>query len=126
MPNNLAFFAIHADDVARARKFYEKVFQWKFDAWGPPGFFTINTGTETDVCGALQQRHDIVPGEKINGLECTFAVKDIDATAKAIVANGGTIIMPKCEIPTVGWLIKIKDPEGNILCIKQPATGHGG
>jgi uncharacterized protein len=126
MPNNLAFFAIHADDVARARKFYEKVFQWKFDAWGPPGFFTINTGGETDVCGALQQRHEIIPGEKINGLECTFDVKDIDATAKAIVANGGTIIMPKCEIPTIGWLIKIKDPEGNILCIKQPATKHGG
>lgn len=126
MSNNLVFFAIHADDVPRARQFYEKVFGWKFAAWGPPGFFTIQTGDEnSEVCGALQKRHDIVPGEPINGLECTFGVEDIDATAKAIVAAGGTILMPKCEIPTVGWLIKIKDPEGNIICVKQPATVKG-
>lgn len=124
MPSNLDFFAIHADQLPRAREFYEKVFGWKFQAWGPPGFFLITTGDSTSpgVCGALQQRHDIVPGERLNGLECTFAVEDIDAIAKAIVAQGGTIIMPKCEIPTVGWIMKIRDPEGNVLCVKQPAA----
>jgi uncharacterized protein len=121
------FFAIHCDDVARARKFYEKAFGWKFQAWGPPGFLLINADDQENAkaCGALQQRHDLVPGEKFNGLECTFAVDDIDATAQAIIAAGGTIIMPKCEIPTVGWLIKIKDPEGNVICVKQPAQGRG-
>jgi uncharacterized protein len=123
MAASFNFFAIHADDVARARQFYEKAFGWKFNAWGPPGFFTIDTGDQqhSDPCGALQQRHEIVPGEKFNGLECTFAVDDLDTTAKAIVAAGGKIVMPKAEIPTVGWLIKIKDTEGNILCVKQPA-----
>lgn len=121
MPNNLSFFAIHADDVGRAQAFYEKVLKWKFQPWGPPGFLTINTGHETDVCGALQKRHEIVPGLQLNGLECTFEVEDIDATAKTVTAAGGTVIMPKCEIPTIGWLIKIKDTEGNVLCLKQPA-----
>ena len=123
MPATFDFFAIHADNLARARTFYEKAFGWNFQAWGPPGFFLINTGEgQTDKpCGALQQRHEVVPGEKINGLECTFAVDNLDTAAKAIVAAGGTIIMPKCEIPTVGWIMKIKDPEGNILCVKQPA-----
>jgi hypothetical protein len=50
-------------------------------------------------------------------------VADIDAAAAAVTANGGKIVLAKCEIPTVGWLIKIKDPEGNIVCVKQPARG---
>ncbi len=45
MPNNIDRFAIHADDVSRARRFYENVFGWKFEAWGPPDFYLVTTGT---------------------------------------------------------------------------------
>jgi predicted enzyme related to lactoylglutathione lyase len=126
MSNNIAFFAVHADDLPRAQRFYKTVFEWKFQAWGPPGFFLIATGDKNDpgIQGALQQRPEVVPGERINGYECTIAVADIDAVAAAVVANGGKIILPKCEIPTVGWLIKIQDPEGNVVCVKQPAESH--
>jgi predicted enzyme related to lactoylglutathione lyase len=34
MPNNVKHFAVHADDVERAQKFYETVFGWKFKPWG--------------------------------------------------------------------------------------------
>jgi predicted enzyme related to lactoylglutathione lyase len=44
MSNNLVFFAIHAEDLPKAQRFYEKVFGWKFQPWGPPGFFLIATG----------------------------------------------------------------------------------
>jgi uncharacterized protein len=74
----------------------------------------------------LQQRHDVVPGVRINGYECTIDVDDIDATAGAVAASGGKIVLAKCEIPTVGFIIKIQDPEGNIVCVKQPANGHSG
>jgi predicted enzyme related to lactoylglutathione lyase len=43
MPH-LGHFAINADDVPRARRFYEHVFGWKFNAWGPPGFYQIDMG----------------------------------------------------------------------------------
>jgi uncharacterized protein len=126
MSSNLSFFAVHADDLPRAQRFYESVFGWKFQSWGPPGFFLIATGDKDDpgIQGALQKRHEVVPGERINGYECTISVADIDATAVAVTANGGRIILPKCEIPTVGWLIKVQDPEGNTVCVKQPAAEH--
>ncbi|HVJ81711.1 MAG TPA: VOC family protein [Planctomycetia bacterium] len=125
MSANLVFFAVHADDVSRAQGFYRKVFGWKFEAWGPPGFFLIDTGDGKDaaVCGALQKRHEVVPGRTISGYECTLGVTDIDAAASAVVANGGKIVMPKCEIPTVGWIMKIEDSEGNLVCLKQPPAG---
>jgi uncharacterized protein len=126
MPSNLAFFAVHADDLVRARRFYENVFGWRFEPWGPPGFFLIATGDKEDpgVQGALQKRHELVPGQRMTGYECTISVADIDVAAAAVAANGGKIIMSKCEIPTVGWLIKFQDPEGNTVCAKQPAVGH--
>jgi hypothetical protein len=37
-----------------------------------------------------------------------------DAIAKAVVANGGQVIMQKVTIPTVGRLIFFQDTEGNV------------
>src|ERR1700687_5788316 len=56
MPNNIRHFSINADALPRARRFYEKVFGWKFQPWGPPGFFLIQTGDEKEpgIQGSLQ------------------------------------------------------------------------
>ncbi|MEQ8935349.1 MAG: hypothetical protein RIE56_06125, partial [Amphiplicatus sp.] len=58
MPNNLASFAIHADDVGRCRRFYEAVFGWRFEPWGPPDFYLIHTGDEKNpgVQGLMHKR----------------------------------------------------------------------
>jgi uncharacterized protein len=115
-------FAINADDLPRARQFYEGVFGWRFNAWGPPGFYLIETGAADTpaVMGSLQQRRDIVPGERLNGFECTISVPDIAAAETAIVANGGTILMPRATIPTIGHLVWFRDPEGNVAGALQP------
>jgi len=104
MPNNLKHFAIHADDIQRARTFYEKTFGWKFKPWGPPGFYLIQTGTDDHpgVQGALQGRREVVAGKPMYGFECSLGVESIDDTIAAIEANGGKIVMPKFYIPTVG------------------------
>jgi predicted enzyme related to lactoylglutathione lyase len=41
MPAKLCHFAINADDVQRARRFYESVFDWTFEPWGPPNFYQV-------------------------------------------------------------------------------------
>jgi predicted enzyme related to lactoylglutathione lyase len=115
MPNNLASFAIHVDDVDRARTFYEAVFDWTFEPWGPPGFYLIHTGDEASpgVQGLMHKRLTPRSGEGLNGFEVTFAVDDIDAIAARVEANGGSITMHKAPIPTVGTLIRFLDTEGN-------------
>lgn len=115
MPSNLASFAIHVDDVDRARRFYEAVFGWSFEPWGPPGFYLIHTGDKADpgIQGLMHQRHEPRTGKGLNGLEPTFTVDDLDAVVSAVVANGGRMTMPKSPIPTVGVLVRFDDPEGN-------------
>jgi predicted enzyme related to lactoylglutathione lyase len=118
---NVAHFAINADDLERARRFYERVFGWRFEPWGPPGFLQAFTGTEREpgIQGALQQRRELIAGQRTVGFECTVAVEDVDAVAAAVVANGGTILIPRVLIPTVGHLIFFRDPEGNVCGAMQ-------
>jgi len=125
MPNNVCHFDIHADDLARARRFYERVFGWVFRAWGPPDFFLIQTGPDSDpgIGGALTRRHDSVTSRGMIAFVCTISVDDIDATAAAIEANGGKITMPRTVIATVGTLIQFHDTEGNVVCAMKYDPG---
>ena len=121
MPNKVSFFAINADDVARARQFYTQVFGWTFEPWGPAGFYLIATGEEPDGShsGGLQERRELLPGQKMIGFECTVEVDDIDRTIRDVEAGGGRLAAPKFHIPTVGIIAYIVDTEGNVVGISQ-------
>jgi predicted enzyme related to lactoylglutathione lyase len=121
MANQLSHFAIHADDLERARKFYGGIFGWTFR-----GF---SDGPITDACrildaqgnllaplGAMQSRKFNAAPQPVRGFECSIAVDDVDAVARAVEANGGKIVMPKAAIPGVGWIVKFLDTEGNLAC----------
>lgn len=116
----VAHFAINADDVARGKRFYEKVFGWMFEPWGPPEFYKINMNEkggekeEPAVMGALQKRRELIDGQRTNCFECTISVSSIDKTIAAIVAQGGRIVMKKSTIVGVGHLIFFEDTEGNV------------
>jgi uncharacterized protein len=121
-PNTLAHFAINADDVERARTFYSAVFGWKFSSWGPPGFYQIEMGQGAKpvaVLGALQGRRDLIKGQRTLGYECTFAVKSIEQTERAVLAAGGTIALARSVIMGVGTLMFFADPTGNIFGAMQ-------
>ncbi len=117
MANNIVHFAVAADDVERARRFYEAVFAWRFEAWGPPGFFRIHTGTTDDpgIEGALHGRAEPLTGTGVRGFECTVSVDEIGPVRDAVVANGGTVLLDGYDIPTVGTLLQFLDTEGNVV-----------
>jgi predicted enzyme related to lactoylglutathione lyase len=121
MPSNISHFAINADDVPASRAFYEAVFGWRFTAWGPPGFFDIRTGTDDEpgVQGALQQRRQLLADQATTGVECTFAVEDVETTAAAVRAAGGQILLDRFTISGVGHLIFFADPAGNPIGAMQ-------
>ncbi len=120
MPNKLAHFAIEAENVGRALKFYETVFGWRFEPWGPPDFYLIDGA---GVHGALQKRSEPIPdnlkegGRK--GFECSFAVSDLGETIKLIEEAGGRLCGARHQIPTVGELVQFTDTEGNQAIIIQ-------
>jgi predicted enzyme related to lactoylglutathione lyase len=135
MANNVAFFAIHCDEVERARRFYGFVFDWRFEAWGPPGFYLVHTGTDDDpgILGAIQERHEPLEGTRgdseatggertaeptgnhvMRGFECTVSVQDLPEIRRRVVEAGGELLYDEVEIETVGTLIQFLDTEGNV------------
>jgi len=123
MPNDLAHFAIHADDCQRAKAFYEAVFGWTFEPWGPPDFWLIHTSPDAPTLGALQKRHAPVTGTGTIGFECTIGVDDVRETAQAIEKHGGTLTMQPMLLETVGTLVMFKDTEQNVVGAMQYLEG---
>ncbi len=121
MKNKMTHFAIHIDNIERAKKFYGQVFDWGFTSYGPPDFLQIKDDkTEKgELIGALQARTYSPVKERLIGLECTVTVENVDQIIKRVQDNGGQILMPKTAIPFVGWIAKFLDTEGNLVCAMQ-------
>lgn len=118
----VAHFSINSDQPERAMRFYEAVFGWKFQAWGPPGFFMIDMPAPTmPLRGSLQQRPQGRPAP-LTGFEITISVPDAAATVRAVENHGGEIVMELCTLPGIGQLFYFKDPEGNMVGAMQYDT----
>jgi len=122
MPNDVVHFAIHADDCLRAKRFYETVFGWRFEPWGPPEFWRIHT-SPTGIFGALQKRREPARGGGMTGFECSIAVDDVRAIAEAVESAGGNVTTPPITIDNVGTLIMFEDTEGNTVGAMQYVDG---
>ncbi|MCG7344125.1 VOC family protein [Sporosarcina sp. ACRSL] len=123
----LIHFEIHVDNMERAKKFYGEVFGWSFQDWsdyaGLPYFGAV-TGEDSElgINGALMQRQSPLPeaGQPVNGFTCTIGVENYDETEEKILANGGTVAMPKYALPGMAWQGYYTDTEGNLFGIHQP------
>lgn len=120
MANTIMHFEIPADDVERAKTFYEKAFGWKIKQFPmPPGqeYWGVTTrkNSEPGINGGLMKRS--MPGQPFTNY---ITVKSIDPMIAAVQANGATIVMPKQEIGGgMGWFAIFKDPENNIMGLHQ-------
>jgi predicted enzyme related to lactoylglutathione lyase len=115
MANNVSHFAIECGDVERAKAFYEGVFGWRIQPWGPPGYYHIYTGTaeRPGILGDLRSRREPLSGTGNRGYECTIVIDDLAAITKAIEAHGGKIVSGAYRIENVGDLAYFEDTEGN-------------
>ena len=127
MANSVVHFEIFASDVERARKFYERVFDWKFEIGGGPDFYLIVTGPETDYGlrnGLLAKRRGAAAPGALNAFRVTISVTSITQSMSAIEAAGGKLRSPIVDIPDVGKVVEFADTEDNVACILQYVAGH--
>ena len=116
MGNHVNHFEIEADDVERARKFYETVFGWKITPWGPPNYYRIDAGA--GMAGDIRERQNPIGPGNI-GFVCTVVVDDLHVIETAVLANGGKIAIPKMRIEGVGDLMYFTDTEGHRVGLMQ-------
>ena len=122
MANHIAHFEIFADDVERARKFYQQVFAWRFEVGGPPDFYHIITGPPVEhgiSRGLIAKRRGPAAQGAINSFRSTISVTSIRETIASIEAAGGKLRSTVIAIPDVGKVVEFADTEGNIVCVMQ-------
>ena len=130
MSNRPVHFEIHVDNPERAIKFYQDVFDWKFQKWGPDDkpywmVMTADKGSkEPGINGGLLPRpkecKPLESGAALNAYACTMQVENIDEIIKKIEAAGGKLAMPKFALSGMAWQAYYIDTEGNIFGIHQP------
>jgi predicted enzyme related to lactoylglutathione lyase len=116
-----SYFEIQADDAPRACRFYAAVFGWTFHKVDglPVEYWRIDAG---GARGGLLKRPAPAPPPRsgTNAYVCSMPVVAFDAAATAILAQGGTVALPKFAVPGVCWQGYFIDTEGNTFGIFEP------
>ncbi len=133
MKNNpIVHFEIPADNVDRAKKFYNKIFGWQYKEFdmpdqgsteGDPYYGVITTEVDDKgmpttpgaINGGLMKRKS-----KDQPFMNYINVESIDEMLPEIKKHGGSIRMPKTEIgPGMGWIAAFTDTEGNLMGLHE-------
>ena len=130
MAGGVVHFEIPAEDEGRAREVYSSAFGWEVSQVPEMSYAMIKT-TPTDANGMPS-----VPGSINGGMfrregdltspVVTVDVDDIDAALAKINALGGSTVLPREAIGTMGWAAYFRDTEGNVVGLWQNAPREGG
>lgn len=113
---HIGWHELYAANWESAFNFYAGQYGWtKGDAldMGPVGKYQMFTAG-ADPVGAMLTKPEQVPDP--NWL-FYFNVPDIDAAAKRVEDNGGTILVQPMRVPGGAWIIQAVDPQGALFAL---------
>lgn len=117
--DSVVHFEIPAEDIERAKAFYEKCFNWNMNPM-PEMNYTIIRTTEVGenmmpkktgaINGGMMKKNANITSPVI-----TINVQNIEESMEKIQSQGGEIIGQKQQVGDMGYSAYFKDTEGNIL-----------
>ena len=116
MPNAFVHVELNSTDVAKAKGFYGKLFDWKLEdvPIGDLDYTMIRVGEGTGG-GMMKQ---LIPGAGSAWLPYV-AVADIKAATKKAQSLGAKVMKDVSQVADMGWLSIIVDPTGAMLGLWQ-------
>lgn len=114
------WFELLTPEVDAAKAFYTETLNWKIEPYKMEGsdfeYPVIKVG-ETGIGGFMKPPMAGVPTHWLSYL----AVDDVDAAAKLFVKKGGRTLADAMDIPTIGRIQPVQDPQGAVLALFKPA-----
>jgi len=121
MTNAFIHVELNTSDTKKAKEFYSQLFRWQLEDVPNP---VVPTGTYTVVKpgsgmggGIMQQ----VPGGPAGWL-AYVEVGDIAAATQKAKSLGAKVMKDVTEVPGMGWLSIIQDPNGAALGLWKPKS----
>ena len=112
-------FEIPVDDMARAKKFY-KIFDWQLEDIPGMDYVGVRT-TAVDSTTRMPKEPGAINGgmmqrsKELKGPTVAIEVSSVDEYIKKVIAAGGKEVMPKMEIPGMGYYAYVTDTENNVI-----------
>ncbi|MGA2017945.1 MAG: VOC family protein [Opitutaceae bacterium] len=119
MGNPFVHVELNTNNVARAKKFYRGLFDWKLEdiESSAAGAYTL-IGVGKGTGGGLMKNP--IPGCPSFWLSYVL-VTDIKVATRKAKRLGATVMKDVTEVTGMGWLSIIEDPTGAALGLWQPS-----
>lgn len=112
--NSFVWYENATTDKAASKAFYTEVIGWKTHEMdmGPAGTYVAFVAGEKPR-GGIVSAQDGVPSHWVSYLR----VQDVDATATAAKGHGGSVLAAPFNVPGVGRISVIADPQGAVFAL---------
>lgn len=112
-PNPIVHIELSAEDRRKSADFYADIFGWKVSHMDEMNYTTFSTEQE-NMGGGFNPVTEQAPAGTV---VVYIGSADIEADLEKIEAHGGQTLVPKTEIPQMGWFAWFKDPSGNTMAL---------
>jgi uncharacterized protein len=115
MPASICWFEVPADDLGRAKKFYQSMFGWTFNRLqaAENNYWHIDTGgPDAAPDGGMMPR--MHPQQPITNY---VSVSSVSKAAARVEKLGGTVCKPRTAVPGMGYFAICLDTEGNTFAL---------
>jgi len=120
LPGKFVWADLVTDDVLAARKFYARLFGWRFYDLGN---YTIGANDERPLCGMFQRPR---PADRPEARPRWFgyiSVKDVGRAQRAVTKAGARVLAEPQKMPKRGEQGVFADPEGAIFGVVKASSG---
>lgn len=121
MANPFVHIELQTKDLAKAKDFYSKLFDWKLEDIPAPGgmpYTIINVGEGTGG-GMFANPDPKVPSHWL----AYVGMDDIEASTVKARDLGATVLQDVMTVADYGWLSVIMDPTGAVIAMWKPKMG---
>ena len=119
-PGQFLWNELVTTDESAAAAFYTALFGWKTEAFNPgqPSVVPYTLFKQGDAMrgGMMKCPHPGLPAHWL----AYVSVPDVDAAAAEAAKLGGQVVVPPMDIPTVGRIAVLVDPQGAAIGIFKP------
>ena len=121
-PGDFLWYELLTTDAEAAQAFYGQVLPWTFADSGQADMdYRIANAAEHDVAGLMAINAEMAAHGATPTWLIYVAVADVDETVSDIQARGGVVQMPAMDIPMVGRMAMVADPQGAPLYVMKGA-----
>jgi len=127
MHGQFVWYELMTTDSAGAQRFYPPITGWGTQKWDAPNtdYMMWTAGGET-IAGIVQ----LTEAQQSQGIRPNWlpyvAVDNVDQTLAKATSLGAKVTMPPMDMPDVGRMAVIQDPQGAAIAVYRPSNAQPG